>query len=329
VSHIEHHTQHRGLPLESSDVVGAGTSRVARVWLGLEQPSEIVAAMRRGGAIPSSIEAANVVIWSGLDHDVSRMRGLLHPGIEWVQVDSAGVDHWVASGLVSPARLWTSARGRYGAAVAEQAVALLLACCRKLPQQARARRWTRVEGQRLEGKTVGIIGAGAVGRETIARLEPFGVRILVLDERDVDVPGAERSYAAAQLHQMLAECDHAVVAVPLTPSTRGMIGRRELELIRPGGLLVNVGRGAVVDTDALAAALACGQLGGAGLDVTEPEPLPDDHPLWHLDNVLITSHSANSREMLRAAYAGLVEENLQRFRRGEEPLGVIDVALGY
>lgn len=304
-------------------------TRTPRIWLGPQRPDALVRAIHDNGGIEADIAEANAIIWSGLDHDVAPMRGLLHSGIEWVQLDVAGVDHWVESGLLDDRRLWTSARGRYGPAVAEHVVALLLAGARRFVEQARAGRWLPVQGERLAGATIGFVGGGGLARESIARLAPFGVRSLVVSDPPAPVPGADHCYGADQLDELLVESDHVVVAVPLTPATRGMIGRRELELIGPHGLLVNVARGPVVDTDALTAVLAEGLLGGAGLDVTDPEPLADDHPLWRMDNVLITAHSANGREMKRSAYTVLVAENVARFCRGEQPVEPIDLDLGY
>ena len=128
---------------------------------------------------------------------------------------------------------------------------------------------------------------------------------------------------------MLRASDYLVLAAPLTASTRGLVGARELDLLGPDGWLVNVGRGAVVDTDALVGALASGRLGGACLDVTEPEPLPDGHPLWSLPNALVTPHAANPWQDHFAALAVRVEENLRRFRDGLPLVGLIDLGRGY
>jgi phosphoglycerate dehydrogenase-like enzyme len=304
-------------------------SRAARVWLGPERPTALRHAIHESGGVEVDIAEANAIVWSALDHDVSAMSGLLHPGIEWVQLDVAGVDHWIDAGLIDDGRLWTSARGRYGAAVAEHVVALLLASARSFVGQARAAGWRPVQGRLLAEATIGFLGAGGLAQESIARLAPFGARILTLSEPSAQLSCADDSFTLDGLDEFLRLSDYVVVAVPLTPATRGMIGTRELDLIGPEGFLVNVARGPVVDTEALTAALADGRLGGAGLDVTDPEPLPQDHPLWGMDNVLITSHSANGNEMKRSAYNVLVAENVARFRRGEDPREPIDLTLGY
>jgi phosphoglycerate dehydrogenase-like enzyme len=273
------------------------------------------------------VEEARVVVWH--TGEPAEARAHLHEGIEWVQLDSAGVDRWIGTGILDERRTWTSARDAYAADVAEHAVALVLAAARRLPQTARDRRWSGVGGDRLAGRTVGLVGAGAIGREAIARLRPFGVRIVALTRSGRTVEGADDSLPAARLEELLERSDYVVLAAPLTHETRGLVGRRELERLRPDAWLVNVGRGALVDTDALVWALAKGAIGGACLDVTDPEPLPDDHLLWTFDNVLVTPHVANPPGTAEEPLARLVEENVRRFAAGEELLSVVDVERGY
>jgi D-3-phosphoglycerate dehydrogenase len=274
-------------------------------------------------------QEANVFVWSCRDDRVDLLREHLHPGVQWVQLDSAGVDHWMQSGLVTREQLWSSARGCFGPPVAEQAVALLLACCRGFVAQARTSSWLRLEIEPLAGKVVGVAGMGAVGAEIVKRLLAFEVEIAVMSHRAVDVSGVSHAFRPDELDRFLRLSDHLILTLPLTRKTEGLIGARELDLIGPGGILVNVGRGPVVDTDALVLALSSGRLGRAGLDVTDPEPLPEDHSLWALDQALISSHSANSSRTMDAALAELVWENVPRFRRGEALLGAIDLERGY
>ena len=155
------------------------------------------------------------------------------------------------------------------------------------------------------------------------------MKVIALTRSGAAVPGAERSLGPDGLDELLSASDYVVLCAPLTPETEGLIGARELDLIGPGGVLVNVGRGGLVDTGALVEALGAGRLRGAMLDVTEPEPLPDGHPLWSEPRALITPHVANTRAQLDAALARRVEENVARFRAGEELLGAIDPAAGY
>jgi D-3-phosphoglycerate dehydrogenase len=216
-------------------------------------------------------------------------------------------------------------------AVAEHVLALLLASAKRLVECARADTWRHadLQGVPLSGSTVGIVGAGGIGREIIRRLEPFDVRVIASTHSGSAVKGAARSLGAGDLDELLTESDYVVLCAPLTPETRGLIGARELDLIGPRGALINVARGALVDTGAVVAALRDGRLGGAFLDVTEPEPLPSGHPLWSEPRALVTPHVANTRQQLEAALLRRVEQNVARFRAGEPLLGVIDPAAGY
>lgn len=303
----------------------------ARVWLGPDRPPQLVAEVERAGGSLVPIEEANAIIWTSRDHEsaIDQLRGVLHPQIRWVQLDSAGVERWIEAGLLDRERVWTAAQGAYASMCAEHAVALVLAAAKRLPQLARRTSWSELRGERLEGKTIGIVGAGAIGREMIARLAPFGVRVLALTRSGRPVEGADRSLGPNGLDEVLGESEYIVLAAPLTAETQRLIGTRELALIGPSGWLVNVSRGGLVDTAALVAALEEGRLAGACLDVTDPEPLPPGHPLWALPNVFVTPHVANSPEELYRSLANRVAENVRRFAAGRELLGVIDPKLGY
>jgi phosphoglycerate dehydrogenase-like enzyme len=307
----------------------------ARIWLSPEAPDAIAAAVRRSGGEIVPAGEANVVLWYGYEHlkpeQVPLARSLLRDAVAWVQLDSAGVEPWFEHGLVDAVRVWTSAAGAYAVAVAEHIVALLLAAAKRLPECARATTWLKpgLEGLALAGSTIGIVGAGAIGRETIRRLEPFDVHVIASTRSGAEVPGADRSFGPAGLDELLERSDYVVLCAPLTPETTGLIGARELALLGPGGVLVNVARGALVDTEALVVALRGSRLHGAFLDVTDPEPLPDGHPLWSEPRALITPHVANTRTQLDAALARRVEQNVARFRAGKPLFGVIDPAAGY
>jgi D-3-phosphoglycerate dehydrogenase len=172
-----------------------------------------------------------------------------------------------------------------------------------------------------------LLGArGGIGREFIRLVEPFKARILAAGRGGVtDMSTGKPMVREAAIEQ----ADIVMVAAPLTPSTRGLISREWLDLMAPTAILVNVGRGAIVDTAALVEALQEGRIGGAALDVTDPEPLPDGHPLWTLDNCLITPHSANPLDMLMPQLVQRVTDNLIRFAEGRPLVGVVDPAKGY
>lgn len=304
----------------------------ALVWTGPVRYERIVTAIIEGGGVlRDRPEDANVIIWftdDYSDESLSVLRTILHTGVEWVQLDSAGVDHWFKLGLVDSRRAWT--RADYGPAVAEQVVAFLLAGARRFPQYSAARHWGRRTGSAiLSDQVVGFLGAGRIVQESINRLKAFQVRIRTLSEPIVQLEGVEAAYGPSQLSTLLEASDHVVIALPLTKDTRGMIGPEELRLIGPDGWLHNVSRGEIVDTAALVKALEAGVIAGACLDVTDPEPLPADHPLWRMDNVLLTQHTANPRASSIGMYAITVEENLRRFVAGEALLGPIDVGRGF
>jgi phosphoglycerate dehydrogenase-like enzyme len=239
-----------------------------------------------------------------------------------VQLPSAGVESWL--GRVDRERVWTSAAGAYGLPVAEHALALMLAGARRLPDCARAETWTEPPARPLDGSTVAIVGAGGIGRALIGLLEPLDVKVLAVTRR-----GRDGTLPASRLPEVLPVAHHVVIAAPATADTRHIIGAAELEAMRDDAWLVNVARGALVDTDALVAALAAGSIAGAALDVTDPEPLPDGHPLWSEPRALITPHIANPWATLRRYLAQHVGENVARFARGEELLAGIDPDAGY
>lgn len=280
---------------------------------------------RGGGEVAASPDDAESVVWLG---DASRLPEVLHEGVRWVQLPSAGVESWMEAGMIDGERVFTSAAGAYAGTVAEHALALMLAGARRLPECARATGWEERWGRPLAGSTVVILGAGGIGQALIRLLEPFGTRVLAVTRSGREVPGAE-SFAMNELDRLWPEGDYFVVAAPATHETRHMIGARELGAMKDHAWVVNVARGSLVDTDALVDALASGGIAGAALDVTDPEPLPDGHPLWTEPRALITPHSANLPEALLRGLVERVEENIGRFVEGRELAGIIDVEAGY
>ncbi len=280
-----------------------------------------------GGTVILDLEEAEAIVWLGSDK--TKLPGMLHPGVRWVQLPSAGVESWMEEGLIDTERVYTSAAGVYSETVAEHALALMLAGARRLPESARATSWEVGWGRSLAGSTVVILGAGGIGRALIRMLEPFGTRTLAVTRSGREVPGATGSYSADQTEELWPEGDFFVVAAPATGDTEKMIGARELDAMQSYSWVVNVARGSLIDTDALVEALAEGQIGGAALDVTDPEPLPDGHPLWTEPRALITPHTANPPDALARALAERIEENVSRFKAGEELIAVVDVEAGY
>ena len=272
-----------------------------------------------GGRI-GELDEASALVW--LDWHPASFPDELPDGIRWVQLPSAGVEAWLER--VDDGRVWTSAAGAYGLPVAEHALALMLAGARRLADCARASRWTEPPARPLDGSTVAIVGAGGIGRALIALLAPLDVQVLAVTRR-----GRDGTLPADRLGEVLPAAHHVVVAAPATAGTRHIIGAAELEAMREDAWLVNVARGSLVDTDALVDALARGTIAGAALDVTDPEPLPDGHPLWSEPRALITPHIANPSATLRRYLARHVQENVARFANGEALLSTIDPEAGY
>jgi phosphoglycerate dehydrogenase-like enzyme len=299
-----------------------------RDQFGAEYAGALIEAVKRGGGtIVADPKEAEAIVWLGSNR--TKLPSMLHPGVRWVQLPSAGVESWVKEGLIDAERVYTSAAGVYSETVAEHALALMLAGARRLPESARATSWEVGWGRTLAGSTIVVLGAGGIGRAVIRMLEPFGTRSLAVTRRGREVPGATAGYSADQTEELWPEGDFFVVAAPATADTKKMIGARELDMMQNHAWIVNVARGSLIDTDALVEALAEGQIGGAALDVTDPEPLPEGHPLWTEPRALITPHTANPPDALARALAGRIEENVARFKAGEELTAVVDVEAGY
>jgi len=305
---------------------GTSPSSEARVWVWPE--SELLErAVRSGGGRVVPLEQANAIVCTG--DDIELLRQSILPGVRWVQLGAAGIELWLDAGLMQPDVVWTAAKGVYARPIAEHVLALILAAARGLPERARARTWGAPGGSLVAGATVGVVGAGGIGTHLIGLLVPLGLRTIALTRNGRSVPGADVSVGPADLHILLARSDYVVLTTALTAETKGMMSAERLGIMRRDAWLVNVARGELVDTIALVAALRAGTIGGAALDVTDPEPLPDGHPLWTLPNVLITPHVASTRVMGAEFLAQRVEENVRRFSLGQDMLGVVDQALGY
>jgi phosphoglycerate dehydrogenase-like enzyme len=250
-----------------------------------------------------------------------------HPGIRWVQLIEAGVE--AHARLLGDGRLWTSGKGQSAPAVAEHALLLVLAGFRNLKVKARASSWGPVDGRTLYGRKVTILGGGGIAQELVRLLSPFHVHVCVVRKHPCEMPGVDQVMPFSDLRRAVAGADAVVVAGALTPETRGAIDAAVLKAIGPQGWLVNVARGAWVVTDDLGAALRNHWIAGASLDVTDPEPLPDGHPLWTFDNCLITPHSANPASTAEPAIRARVETNVRSYREGKTMTGIVDAELGY
>jgi phosphoglycerate dehydrogenase-like enzyme len=246
-----------------------------------------------------------------------------------VQLPAAGVENAAGSGLFGDGRTWTSAKGTYGEPVAEHALALALAGLRHLPERITARTWGQPKGATLYDADVTVLGGGGIATSLLALLAPYRARVTVVRRRPDPLPGAARVLSQEQLQDALPGAQVVFLALALTPETTGIISGPELALMDRRAWVVNVARGRHIDTHALVAALETGSIAGAALDVTDPEPLPDGHPMWGLPNAIITPHTADWPEIVGELLARRVATNVARFAAGRPLEGRIDPSAGY
>jgi phosphoglycerate dehydrogenase-like enzyme len=287
------------------------------------------AVISAGGVVVDFSDDPDGVVWAS--PDICSLRDYLtaSPGVVWVQLVSAGVDDAAKLGLFDRWRIWTSAKGAYAQAVAEHALTLTLAGLRNIAPSARAHSWGPAVGNTLVGARVTILGAGGTSEALVRLLAPFRVEVTVVRRQPKPLPAASRTVSTDELHDVLPDASVVILMLALTPATRGIIAEPELALMNRSAWLVNVARGQHVDTRALIAALAEGSIGGAALDVTDPEPLPANHPLWDLHNCIITPHAANPPQLMAHALRERLRMNVSRFARGLPLMGLVDPEAGY
>jgi phosphoglycerate dehydrogenase-like enzyme len=255
--------------------------------------------------------------------------------LQWVQVGVAGVERFLTPEMVNSSIILTNCKILQGPEIGDHAMALLLGLTRQINRavESRAREeWLTREYQpiELQGRTAVVIGVGGIGMQIAVRAHAFGMQVIGVDVRDLPyLPFLQKSVYPDRLDSILPEADVVFVAAPHTPETDKMFGARQFELMKEGGYFISVSRGKLCDTEALVAALESGRLAGAGLDVTDPEPLPKGHRLWQFENVIITPHVAGRSDREHERYIALYKENLKRFAAGEPLLNVVDKQRGY
>jgi phosphoglycerate dehydrogenase-like enzyme len=301
-----------------------------RVAIGPRHSDFAADAVRAGGGeLAETDSAADALIWLAPQDTEGLRAALASTSARWIQLSSAGVELVHAAGLLDPERAWTCAKGSYAEPVAEHALMLALAGLRSLRARIEAKSWGRYGGQSLYDEPVSIVGGGGITRALLTLLAPFRVTATVVRRNPEPVPGAARTLPETMLPEALSDARIVFLALALTPQTERIIGAPQLAAMRPDGWLVNVARGRHIDTDALVTALERGQIGGAALDVTDPEPLPDGHPLWVQPRCIITPHTADTPDMTRRPLALRIRENVARFAAGEPLQGLVDPLAGY
>ena len=254
--------------------------------------------------------------------------------LRWIQTASAGVERLLQHDIPSHVQI-TNARGMHAGPIGEWVLGFILMHAKQLPvalANQRAQRWQRYAVTNLRGATVGVVGLGAIGAEVARLAAAFGARVVAI--RRSAVPGAtapncDALYPLTELDRLLAESDYVVLAVPLTPQTRNFIGAHELAEMKPGSVLVNIARGAIMDWQAMLAALRDRQIGAVYTDVTVPEPLPDGDPAWTTPNLFITPHNSGTFPNERDVAAQIFVDNVQRYLHGEPLENLVDPARGY
>ena len=261
--------------------------------------------------------------------------------LRWIHSPAAAVHQLLFPELVNSDIILTNGSEVHGAVVAEHALGLVFALAKRLPQAMRLQdkhvwgqesMWLgRPRPREIAGATLGLIGLGSIGREVAKSASRLKMRVIAVRQHPgKEIPeGVQQVFASTQLDELLSQSDYVVLATPVTPNTLGMINAARLARMKPDAYLINVGRGPLVDEAALAQALREEKIGGAALDVFEEEPLPADSPLWELENVLITPHTAGLTEKLWERHYATISENLRRYLKNEPLLWVVDKKQGY
>ena len=253
--------------------------------------------------------------------------------LRWVHATSAGVDALMFPALADSNIPITNARGIFDQAIAETVLGFVLAFAKDLPRTLELQReheWQHRDTERVREQHALVIGAGSIGRSIAQLLGATGMRVTGLARHARhDDPDFADVRASGELDELLAEADYVIIAAPLTESTRGMFGAEQFQRMRSSARLINIGRGPIVQTDALVDALRDGAIGGAALDVFEQEPLPADHPLWELPHVILSHHMAGDFIGWRRALTDQFVDNFHRWQTGEPLENVVDKRRGY
>lgn len=276
-------------------------------------------------------DAEVLVAWGAVSRQILEFA----PELRWLHVAGAGLERLAETGGLEMGFTVTNSAGATSAPIAEWIAGAMLYFGRRFNyavQNQAEHRWRRWAGISLEGKTVGIFGLGSIGREASRRLRPFGMRVIATRRSaapgDTD-PDCDLLLPQSELPRLLAESDYVVISAPLTDETRHIFDGDAFRAMKSSALLLNVARGGLVDHDALLEALQQGEIAGAALDVTEPEPLPPDSPLWDLPNVLITPHIAPGTDVPGDPAAELFVANLRAYLAGEPLANIIPPGRGY
>ena len=262
------------------------------------------------------IEKADILIAMRSSDDLIRKA----VNLKWIQSMIAGVNFFLELPSLRREILITSASGIHGPQMSEMAILFMLSLNRSLPKvfnNQKDRIWERWPGKLLFQKTVGILGVGAIGREIAKKCKAFDMTVLGVDAVHKDLAYVDRFYGPDELLAVMREVDYFISVVPSTPQTQKMLGFEEFSVMKPTAFFINMGRGDTVDEDALIKVLKNGKISGAGLDVFSREPLPENSPLWNMENVIITPHIGGESDIYVDQTLPVIKENLRRYLKGE------------
>ncbi len=261
------------------------------------------------------------------------------PRLKWVHSLSAGVEQWLDSGIDERNLLLTNSSGVHATNISEHVFAMMLAFARQLPLLLEAQqrhKWRDNETFdehvfELDCQKLIIVGTGAIGAAVALRAKAFNMTTVGVRRNPTreTVPNIDEQVSIEEMHSHLGDADHVVICLPMTAETKGLFNAEVIAAMKPGAHIFNIGRGGIIDQDALIDALRSGHIGGAGLDVTTPEPLPEDSPLWDLPNVIITAHTSGNTPKYGERALSLFGDILERLRDGREPINVVDPTAGY
>ena len=258
------------------------------------------------------------------------------PNLRWLQLNNAGTEGYCTPGVLPEEAILTNATGTYGMAISEHMLAMLFMLQKRLDtyyQQQKNHNWKKQEHMMVvEGSTTLVIGLGDIGTAFAEKMHAMGSRVLGIRRTMQPKPDAvESQYTMEHLHELLPQADVVALSLPAWKETQGVIGKEELKLMKKTTVILNVGRGSAIDTDALSDALYTGEIFGAGLDVTDPEPLPPDHPIWNAPHTIITPHVSGRYDLPATLEKiwNLILDNLERWEKGRDLKNVIDLSTGY
>jgi phosphoglycerate dehydrogenase-like enzyme len=292
-------------------------------------PAYEQAVVSAGGEVATLSDQVSALIWTDYSAPEKLAQVLEHnPQIEWVQLPFAGVDAFAE--ILSAAVRFTSAKGSYKEPVAEHALALSLALGRKIPVRVKATSWGKREAVSFYDSNILIVGAGGIAEELIGMLKPFRAKISICrNQADAPLAGSQEVFGLDQLEDKISQADLVVIACALTDKTRGLFNMELFSKMKPTAFLVNVARGPIIKSTDLLDALDRGLLAGAAVDVTDPEPLPDGHPFFGRDDLIVTPHTADTKEIVMRHFALRVQQNVKAFL-GQGPwIGEVDPERGY